>query len=193
MRRSVHCVLALRCVLALYCVVSIVLRLSVALYSSVVFSVVFLQAFSVLLLHPYLRCVRSAALVAKVYPLATVSGLLITRASWQYCTVWLAERCRGGFVCVCVPRPLPSIIIIIILVIPWFRWFSLLLLLLLLFGFSLILLASTESLSVWLVPMLVFSYFVLFVPALGRGLVAGLWLLLATGVVPSCRAWVARQ
>ena len=72
------------------------LRLSVALYSSVVFSVVFLQAFSVLLLHPYLRCVRSAALVAKVYPLATVSGLLITRASWQYCTVWLAERCRGG-------------------------------------------------------------------------------------------------
>ena len=72
MRRSVHCVLALclsvaswRCIalLALYCVVSVVLRLSVALYSSVVFSVMFLQASSVLLLHPYLRCVRSAALV----------------------------------------------------------------------------------------------------------------------------------
>ena len=173
------------------------LRLSVALYSSVVFSVVFLQAFSVLLLHPYLRCVRSAALVAEVYPLATVSGLLITRASWQYCTVWLAERCRGWFVCICVPRPSPPIIIIIIiiiiLVIPWFRWFSLLLLLLLLFGFSLILSASTESFSVWLVPMLVLSYFVLFVRALGRGLVAGLWILLATGVVPSCRGWVAPQ
>ena len=91
-RRSVHCVLALHCILALYCVVSVVLRLSVALYSSVVLAQ-FLQAFSVLLLHPYLRCVRSAALVAKVYPLATVSGLLITRASWQYFTVWLAERC----------------------------------------------------------------------------------------------------
>ena len=43
-RRSVNCILALCCVLALYCVVSVVLRLSVALYSSVVFSVVFLQA-----------------------------------------------------------------------------------------------------------------------------------------------------
>ena len=41
---------------------------------------------------------RPAALVAKVYPLATVSGLLITRAAWQYFSVWLAERCRSVFV-----------------------------------------------------------------------------------------------
>ena len=39
---------------------------------------------------------RSAALVAKVYPLATVSGLLFTRAAWQYFSVWLAKRCRGA-------------------------------------------------------------------------------------------------
>ena len=88
--------LALCCVLVLPCILS------------VVFSVVlFLQAFSVLL-HPFLQCVHSAALVANVYPLARVSGLLITRAAWQYFAVWLAERCRGGF-CMHLRSPsLPS-------------------------------------------------------------------------------------
>ena len=30
-------------------------------------------------------------------------------------------------------------------------------------------------------------YFILFIPSLGQGLMAGLWILLAMGVVPSCR------
>ena len=42
--------------------------------------VLFLQASSALL-HPYLQCVHSAASVAKVSPLATVSGLLIAGAA----------------------------------------------------------------------------------------------------------------
>ena len=62
------------------------LHLSIALRLSVVSVMLCLQAFSVLL-HPCLQCVHSASLVAKVYPLATVSGLLITRAPWQYFTV----------------------------------------------------------------------------------------------------------
>ena len=51
------------------------------------------------------QCVRSAALVAKVYPLATVSGLLFTRAAWQYFSVWLAKRCRGALYAFAFPVP----------------------------------------------------------------------------------------
>ena len=37
-------------------------------------------------------------------------------------------------------------------------------------------------------------YFILFCTySLGQGLVVELWILLATGVVPSCRGWVAGQ
>ena len=56
--------------------------------------------------------------------------------------------------------------------------------------FSLFWSASTECLSVWLVPMFMLSYFILFIPSLEQELMAGWWILLATGVVPSCRGWV---
>ena len=48
-----------------------------------------------------------------------------------------------------------------------------------------------DNLVVDITAMLVMSYLNnLFVPLLGQGLVAGLWILLAIGVTPSCRDWV---
>ena len=48
-----------------------------------------------------------------------------------------------------------------------------------------------DNLVVDITAMLVMSYLNnLFVPLLGQGLVAGLWILLAMGVTPSCRDWV---
>ena len=64
----------------------------------------FLQASSTLL-HPYLQCMQSVALVGKVSPLATVRGLLITWAAWQYFTVWLAERLVTGLFRIAFPLP----------------------------------------------------------------------------------------
>ena len=55
----------------------------------------FLQASSALL-HPYQQFVHSAAPVAKVNHLATVSGLFIMRAVQRYFTVCLAERLVAG-------------------------------------------------------------------------------------------------
>lgn len=48
------------------------------------------------LLHLYLQCVHSTAPVAKVGPLATVRGLLITFAARRYFTVLLEERLVVG-------------------------------------------------------------------------------------------------
>ena len=66
--------------------------------------------------------------------------------------------------------------------------FIILLLLLLLVYFSLF---DSLSLNVFqcdsVVPMFVLSYFILFNPFVGAGLVAGLWILLAARVVPSYR------
>ena len=48
-----------------------------------------------------------------------------------------------------------------------------------------------DNLVVDITAMLVMSYLNnLFVPLLWQGLVAGLWILLAMGVTPSCRDWV---
>ena len=57
--------------------------------------------------------------------------------------------------------------------------------------FSSIWSASTECLLVWLVPMFVLSYFILFIPELGGGLVARF--ARYTRVLPSCRCWFAGQ
>ena len=166
-------------------------------------------------LHPYLQCEHSAALVAKVSPLATVSSLHIVCAAWWYFIVWLAEHWVAGMFGIVFSFPCLPLYILVVggcyslaclqsywlilfascLFIPLFQWFSLLLLLLLLllFYFSLFWSVSTEYLSVWLVPTFVLSYFVLFISSLGWGLMAGLWILLALGVVPFCRGWVAGQ
>jgi len=81
---------------------------------SVIFRVVlFLQTSSVLL-HPCLKCVHSAASVAKVGPLETVSGLRITQAAWRYFTVWLAERLVAGLFGIAFHLPtLPLCILIV--------------------------------------------------------------------------------
>ena len=42
-------------------------------------------------------------------------------------------------------------------------------------------------------PCLCCLNFSLFIPLLRQGLVPGLWILLATGVVPSSKSWVAGQ
>lgn len=91
---------------------------------------------------------------------------------------------------------LPHFYLPVFFFIPLFQWFSLiilLLLLLLLFHLSLFCLVSIECLSVSLVPMQVLSYFNLFtcISSLGQGLVARLRILLAMGMVLSCRGWVA--
>ena len=118
----------------------------------------FLQAFSTQL-HHYLQCVQSAAPVAKVGPLAMVTGLLITHAARQYIPVSLAERIVAGLFGIVFPLPLYILVdggcfslaclqssrlilfasCFFFFFIPLFQWFSLLLLLLLLllFYFSL--------------------------------------------------------
>ena len=73
----------------------------------------FLQASSALL-HPYEQFVHSAAPVAKVSPLATVSGLLITHA-FQHCfTVCLAERLVAGLFGIVFPLPLIPLYIFVV-------------------------------------------------------------------------------
>ena len=68
------------------------------------------------LLHLYLQCVHSTAPVAKVGPLATVSGLLITHSAWQHFTRWLAEHLAAGLFQIAFPlpsHPLPLNILVI--------------------------------------------------------------------------------
>ena len=140
---ALQCVLALRCILALPCILTVAFSI-----------VLFLQAFSTLL-RPSPQCMQSAAPVAKVGPLATVSGLLITQATRQYFTVWLAERLVPGLFGIAFPLPLYILVVggcyslaclqssrLILFVsfffaLLYFNGFSLLLKLLLLFYFSL--------------------------------------------------------
>ena len=133
-----------------------------------------------------------------------VRSLSIVRAAQRYFTVWLGEHLVAGLFGIVFPlAPLPFHILLVegcyslaclqssqlILLgsyffIPLFQWFSLLLLLLFLLyllHYSLFWSASNECLSVWLVLVFVLSYFILFIPSLGRSLVAGLWILLAMG------------
>ena len=63
---------------------------------SVVFSVVLFLLDPSALLHLYPQCAHSAAPVAKLGPLATVRGVLITRAARRYFTVSLEERLVAG-------------------------------------------------------------------------------------------------
>ena len=83
-------------VVVLRCVVFLALFFSIVL---------FLQASSALL-DPNLQFVQLVAPVAKVGPLATVSGLVITRAARRYFTVWLAERLVAGLFGIAYPLPL---------------------------------------------------------------------------------------
>ena len=65
-------------------------------------------------LHPYLQCVHSAALVAKVSPLATVSGLPIVLAAQWYFTVWLVGHLVTGLFGIVSPLPpLPLYILVV--------------------------------------------------------------------------------
>ena len=100
------------------------------------------------LLDAYLQCEHSAALVAKVGPLATVSVAPVVRVAWRYFTVWLAEHLVAGLFGITAPlTPLPLYILVVggcyrltsqlilftnnCFFIPLFQWFSLFLLLLL--------------------------------------------------------------
>ena len=56
-------------------------------------------------LHPHRQGVHSAAPVAKVGPLATVSSLPIVHAAWWYFTVWLAQRLVAGLFGIVFPIP----------------------------------------------------------------------------------------
>jgi len=140
------------------------------------------------------------------------SSLPIVRAARRYFIVWLGEHLVAGLFGIAFPlAPFPLQILLVegcyslaclqsfqpilfgsYFFIPLFQWFSLLLLFLLyLLHYSLFWSASNECLSVWLVLVFVLSYFILFIPSLGRSLVADLWILLAMGAVPSCRGCVA--
>jgi len=52
--------------------------------------------------------VYSAAPVAKVGPLAMVSGLPIVREAWQYFPAWLAGHLLSGLFGIMIPPPYPS-------------------------------------------------------------------------------------
>ena len=77
---------------------------SIALFSPGLFS----------LLHPYLQCAHSVAPVAKVGPLATVSGLPIICAVLQYFTVWLVEHLVADLLGIVFPlSSLPLYILVV--------------------------------------------------------------------------------
>ena len=164
------------------------------------------------LLHPYPQCEHSAALVAKVGPLATVSSLPIVRVASQYFTLWLAEHLVAGlFGIVFLLPPLPLYILVVggcyslaclqssrlilfasCFFIPLFQWFSSLLLFL-----SLFTLVYFDRL-----PLNVFQYdwcpclccLILFCLSLHWGGACG-WVVDTAGhrVVPSFRGRVAGQ
>ena len=55
----------------------------------------------------------SAAPVAKVGPLAMVSGLPIVREAWQYFPVWLAGHLLSGLFGIMIPHPTPCLIYLV--------------------------------------------------------------------------------
>ena len=57
-------------------------------------------------LHPNLQCEQSAAPVAKVDLVATVSGLPIAHAAQRHFSMWLAERLVAGLFGIAFPLPL---------------------------------------------------------------------------------------
>ena len=157
------------------------------------------------LLHPYLQCEHSVAPVAKV-------GLPIMRAVPQYFTAWFAKHLIAGLFGIASPLPpLPLYILVVggcysldvcshlgsfylpvvfsLLYVSGFHYY---------YCYHYFILVHFD----WL-PLNVsecdcchcylLSYFILFISSLGLGLVTGLWILLATGVIPSCRGWVAGQ
>ena len=73
--------------------------------------------------------------------------------------------------------------------IPLFQWFSLLIL----FYYSIFDRLPLNVFQCDWCPCLYCLLFIFFIHSLGWGLMAGLWILLATGVVPSDRGWVAGQ
>ena len=151
----------------------------------------------------------SAAPVAKVGPLAMVSGLPIVREAWQYFPVWLAGHLRSGLFGIMIPHLSPRLIYLgswgcyglaclqsssLNLFASCCCFFSFLYFK----GFHYYYSCSNYFILVYLdqLPLVVFQcdgcpclccLIFLLIPSLGQGLVAGLWILLATGLVPSCR------
>ena len=84
---------------------SIALHLSVLFL--VLFSIVLFPQASSALLHPYLQCEHSAAQIAKVDPLARVSGLPYRACSMAVLDCMVSGAFSSWFVWDCVPPPSP--------------------------------------------------------------------------------------